>query len=330
MYSNRPAGFPAVAHSIRPCLIPSALSGALKAFELMSVIYFRRAGILALLASLMLVASGTAATEGPFWRVSGANGTAYLFGSMHFGTDAIYPLDDAVEDAFARADRLAVEVNLATVDMNAIMVWIAEHGALTDGARLSEKVSADTWRLLERRAEDLGVPAEAFAFQRPWLAAFSMTALALSREGFREELGVDRHFLARAEGKKAITALESFEEQVGLLASLPPEVEEYFLKMTLKDLGEGQSAFSRLIQAWKRGDAEAIRMQTEEMRTGPHGEALFNRLIQQRNENMAGKIQRILEEEGGTTFVVVGAAHLVGRRGVASLLASRGYRVEKR
>lgn len=289
-----------------------------------------RPGISASLVALLLAFSGVAATEGPFWKVSGGNGTAYLFGSVHFGIDEIYPLDAEVEDAFARADRLAVEVNLQAVDSFALAQWIARHGAFTDGSSLSEKVSPETWRLLQRRAEELGVPAGAFAFQRPWLAAFSMTALALTREGYREDLGIDRHFLMRAAGKKTITELETIEDQMGLLAGLPPEVEEYFLQMTLEDLDSRQSMFSRLFEAWKRGDAETIRSQSEEMRAGPHGEALFNQLIEQRNENMAQGIARILEQEGGTTFVVVGAAHLVGQRGVASLLAARGYRVEKR
>ncbi|HEX9583651.1 MAG TPA: TraB/GumN family protein [Gammaproteobacteria bacterium] len=289
-----------------------------------------RFGMSASLAALLLVFSGVAATEGPFWKVSGANGTAYLFGSVHFGTDEIYPLDAAVENAFARADRLAVEVNLQAVNGHALGLWMAQHGAIADGATLSDTVSPETWRLLQRRAEELGVPAGAFAFQRPWLAAFSMTALALVREGFREELGIDRHFLTRATGEKPIRELETIETQMGLLAGLPPEVEAHFLHMTLEDLGSRDGVFPGLFQAWKRGDAEAIRAQSEDMRAGPHGQALFSRLIEQRNENMAEGIARILEEEGGTTFVVVGAAHLVGPDGVASLLASRGYRVEKR
>lgn len=289
-----------------------------------------RFGMSASLAALLLIFSGVAATEGPFWKVSGANGTAYLFGSVHFGTDEIYPLDAAVEDAFARADRLAVEVNLQAVNGHTLGLWMAQHGAIADGTTLSDTVSPETWRLLQRRAEDLGVPAGAFAFQRPWLAAFSMTALALAREGFREELGIDRHFLTRAAGEKPIRELETIEDQMGLLAGLPPEVEAHFLHMTLEDLGSRDGVFAELFKAWKRGDAEAIRAQSEDIRAGPHGQALFSRLIEQRNKNMAEGIARMLEEEGGTTFVVVGAAHLVGPDGVASLLASRGYRVEKR
>jgi uncharacterized protein YbaP (TraB family) len=44
---------------------------------------------------------------------------------------------------------------------------------------------------------------------------------------------------------------------------------------------------------------------------------------------MANKIDALLKS-GGTIFVVVGAAHLVGKDGLAERLRSRGYRVEKR
>ncbi len=288
-----------------------------------------RLGAAVTLAIVLQSFAGVSATEGPFWKVTGEKGDAYLFGSVHFGIEAIYPLDADVEKAFAGADRLAVEVNLQAVDSQALMLWVARHGAFTDGSSLSENVSPATWQLLKRRADEFGVPLGAFAFQRPWLAAFSMTALALTREGFREELGIDRYFRMRASGTKTITELESIEGQLSLLAGLSPDVEEFFLQMTLEDLDSRESTFSKLFDAWKRGDADAIQTQTEEMRSGPHGDVLFRQLIEQRNENMARQVSRLIES-GGTTFVVVGAAHLVGPRGLAALLSSQGYRVEKR
>ena len=288
-----------------------------------------RFALLAAALALLLAAAGAGAIEGPFWKVSGRAGAAYLLGSVHFGTDAIYPLDRAIEDAFARSDRLAVEVDLQSVDNHALMVWITEHGAFTDGSSLSDKLPPGTWKLLRRRADQFQVPVGAFAFQRPWLAAFSMTALALTRNGFREELGIDRHFLLRASGKKPVVELESVQEQMGLLAGLPPEVEAHFLHMTLENLADGQDAFERLFKAWKSGDAGAIEAQTDEMRRGPYGQVLYSRLIEERNEKMALRISELLGD-GGTTFVVVGAAHLVGHNGVAARLGSLGYRVERR
>lgn len=285
--------------------------------------------LLALAAAALLVSmSPAAATEGPFLKLTGRTGTAYLFGSVHFGTESIYPLSASVEAAFAGADRLAVEVNLRSIDSAGLVGWMAEHGVYNNGSGLNENVSAETWALLERRAGEYGIPVAAFSVQRAWLVAFTMTALALVEQGYREELGIDRHFLNQAAGRKPVIELESVEAQLSILSGLPPAVEEHFLNVTLKDLDRDQGNFMELLQAWRRGDAAAIAVQTERLREGPYGEILFQRLIEARNVQMARRISALLEA-GGTTFVVVGAAHLVGPRGIAALLESRGYRLEK-
>jgi uncharacterized protein YbaP (TraB family) len=43
---------------------------------------------------------------------------------------------------------------------------------------------------------------------------------------------------------------------------------------------------------------------------------------------MISKIERYLDSEG-TYFVIVGAGHLVGKKGILELLKSKGYAVEQ-
>ena len=85
-----------------------------------------------------------------------------------------------------------------------------------------------------------------------------------------------------------------------------------------------------LLETWRRGDAAALDDQINtSLRTDALGDVLFERLIERRNRRMSLKIAALLEG-GGTTFVVVGAGHLVGAGGVPRLLQTQGYRVEKR
>lgn len=270
------------------------------------------------------------AAEGLFWKVSGSAGTAYLLGSLHFGTEAIYPLDSEIQVAFAESDRLAVEIDLQSIDPGQIAGWIIENGAYLDGTTLSDHVSAETWRALQQRLAEYGTPVELVAFQQPWMASLTLTSIALNRGGFREDLGIDRHFIQRAAGRMQIVALESFEEQMALLSELSAVEQEGVLAATLKDLDSGLAVFGKLLEHWRRGDAAALDEQINaSLRANALGDALFERLVERRNRRMSLKIAALLEG-GGTTFVVVGAGHLVGAGGVPRLLQTQGYRVEKR
>ena len=288
------------------------------------------AAILALPLMLFLGASPATASEGPFWKVAGASGTAYLLGSLHFGTAEMYPLSKPINAAFESADRLVVEIDITAMDPAAVLRWISTEGAYTDGTTLADHVSPRVWTALRQRAQQYGVPLELLAAQRPWLAAFTLTAITLQRKGFQEHLGVDQHFLSRSTGRIPVVELEGFEYQMGLLADLSAEEQEHFLETTLRDLDAESSIFDDIISAWRQGDAHALDTEINApWRSDPGARELYERLIVIRNAEMAKKIDSLLES-GGTSFIVVGAAHMVGEGGLAQRLESLGYRVEKR
>jgi hypothetical protein len=56
--------------------------------------------------------------------------------------------------------------------------------------------------------------------------------------------------------------------------------------------------------------------------------SMFEKLIYKRNRDMVTKIEGFLQTKE-TYFVIVGAGHLVGERGIIELLKKKGYPVEQ-
>jgi len=56
---------------------------------------------------------------------------------------------------------------------------------------------------------------------------------------------------------------------------------------------------------------------------------IYEKLVDERNKIMAGKVQEYLDATDGSYFVVVGAGHLVGKTGIVQLLREKGYSVEQ-
>ena len=101
------------------------------------------------------------------------------------------------------------------------------------------------------------------------------------------------------------------------------------LLLTLKDLQRAAQEVDQLVQAWKSGDMkgmEAIiaKSPKEDLRLTP----VYEKLINDRNRKMLSKIEDYLKGNA-TYFVVVGAAHLVGEKGIVEALLKKGYRVEQ-
>ena len=52
----------------------------------------------------------------------------------------------------------------------------------------------------------------------------------------------------------------------------------------------------------------------------------YEKLVYERNRNMAEKIEAYLKTKR-TYLVIIGAAHLVGEKGIIEILRGKGYRV---
>ncbi len=56
--------------------------------------------------------------------------------------------------------------------------------------------------------------------------------------------------------------------------------------------------------------------------------SVYEKLVYQRNRRMTAKIEDLLRSKD-TCFIVVGAGHLVGKKGIVELLKTKGYSVEQ-
>lgn len=282
-----------------------------------------------LLASLL--ARGVVADEisprHTFWKVSSQAGTVYLLGSIHFGRADMYPLPSVISSAFEESDVLVVEVNILDIDPIQLAQTVSRSGMYSDGSTLKDHVQPSTWQTLSEVANRYGVPPEIFQPQRPWLAALTITTLELTRLGYSEQLGIDRHFLMQANTRKPIVQLESLEQQLALFGNLSEEDQDRMLQQTLQDITEGDEYFQNMIDAWRQGSASTIdNLLNGSFESTPELEHLYELLITDRNIEMTTKIEDLLKGQK-TYFVVLGAGHMVGDQGVVNFLTRRGYEV---
>ncbi len=259
------------------------------------------------------------------WLAEAGKGRVYLLGSIHFGTPAMYPLPAVMIEAFDSADSLVVEANILAVDSIQMTQLVMSKGLYQDGTTLQQSLSNVTWNRVKWVAASYGIAELQINQQRPWLVSMTLTAMALRRMGYREDLGIDLYFLKAAQGRKKIIELESIEQQLSLFEKLNAKEQALMLEETLRELDQADAFFKRMLAAWQTGDGgEVESMMNENLGRMAGAERLNQIVLLDRNVTMTDAIDR-LARQGGIHFVVVGAGHLPGEKGIVGLLKKRGY-----
>jgi len=284
---------------------------------------------------LILCAMPSALAEPLLWRVDNeeTGGRAYLFGSVHFGNQALYPLPEVVEQAFEGSEELVVELDMAAVAPNIAAQTMRQHGRYIDGDSLYQHLDEGTLSLLADACLELGLPVSALEYLKPWLVAIQLTAFQVRRAGFTEDMGIDRHFIERVKlsdgtGPSELVELETFEQQLSIFTALTDDQQLQFLRQTLADFGHSSAQLAQILKAWQIGDAPALVNIIQQGFSAEDSSAKFYELIyERRNQSMAESIQRMINE-GRQLFVVVGVGHLVGEGGLAVQLVRSGQSVQ--
>lgn len=279
---------------------------------------------------LLLHARGDAeaAQKGFLWKVRSGSATVYLLGSIHIFKKELYPLPAKIEEAFQSSDILVVEANIDDLNLETMMTML-EGAFYRENETLEGHLSKDTFARAEEKLAESGIPIQLFQRSKPWILAMMITALEVQKSGFDPRYGIDMHFLGEARDKKRIIELESIDYQMRLFNGFSDAEQEAFLLSTLKDADMMKEEMDMFMRAWSTGDAQAL----ESIVTKGVGEdqrifPVYEKLLYDRNRSMASRIEEFLKT-GGKYFVVVGAGHLVGEKGIVRILRGKGYSVER-
>jgi uncharacterized protein YbaP (TraB family) len=261
-------------------------------------------------------------------RPDGSGGVAHLLGSVHMAEDVL-TLDPAIDRALADADALVLEIDPQELDPMRLAELAVQKGRFPDGRTLDQVLAPDTWAALQQRLTREDLPVAMFRPMEPWYALLTLQMLALQREGYDVEQGIETSLtLSAVENDKPTQGLETVEQQLDVMSDLPLDLQIRQLEEFLSEDGGGGD-LSSLIDAWQRGDAERLEREVfGELERDPSLLPYYERFYFDRNDRMAQGIATRVDT-GGRWFVAVGAAHVVGARGIPSLLEQSGYRVRR-
>ena len=135
------------------------------------------------------------------------------------------------------------------------------------------------------------------------------------------------HFLNESKPPQRIDELESMESQLSIFAEATEEEQQSMLAAALKQGDKIKDIIKTTQAAYIAGDADALQKVLDEQ-DDVGSKSLEKKLLDDRNVTMVGKMEEYLKGKE-PVFVVVGAAHIIGNKGIAKLLRDKGYKVEQ-
>ncbi|MDR2858067.1 MAG: TraB/GumN family protein [Novosphingobium sp.] len=258
------------------------------------------------------------------WKVSDQDTTIYIFGTIHVLPPEIDWFRGTVQRAFDGSQELVTEIT--GTDPAAMQRLVLSHAMLPPGQSLRGMLTPELKTSYEKELVGFGLPAQAFDGYEPWYAAVALSTLPLIRSGYAGENGVEQVLDQRA---KALghphSALETAEYQIGLFDSLPAEAQKRYFAEVVGKLPTVAGQFDRIIDAWRKGDAESLASLMNDDEDDPE---LIGVLLINRNRAWAEWVRQRLAKPG-TVFVAVGAGHLAGPGSLQEQLAAQGIAAER-
>jgi uncharacterized protein len=275
---------------------------------------------------------GTPDGPGGFlWKVENGDTTVYLQGTIHVATDAFYPLNQKIEDAYAEADIIVPEIDLNHLNLLETQALYAKMAAYSDGSSIQDHISDMLYTKLKSTYSELNTSVDMFSIYQPWFHSTLVQQLMNEKLGFID--GVDMYFLDRADqDHKKIIALETVEDQLGIFADTTPAYQNQMLEESLVGLEEYRQQMEEMFSLYMDGDSGELLsyLAVEDGKPSAEEKAFMEAINDNRNYQMADKIASFLEEDSGDTyFVIVGSLHLLLEPHVRSILEEKGYTVEK-
>jgi hypothetical protein len=261
----------------------------------------------------------------PFlWAVRTQGQTSHMLGTTHVGVALEDVLAPEHRERIRTARTVWLEADVESLDPSDARELVQMPG----DERLDDMVAAEVWTRLTKLLR--GLPQDKLARFKPWATAMTLTQFQVFKVRGRgmPRMSMDKRVLSIARNHGVdVEFLETPEQQVRILDSIPRDTHIAQLEEAVRNPAEQRERLRSMFDAYESGDTAAMEklvFDPEEMEQYPD---YYRRMFFERNEAWRKKLMPELRKGGA--FVAVGLGHLLGERGLVAQLRQRDLQVER-
>jgi len=266
-----------------------------------------------------LFPSTTHAQNSLLWQISGKDldRPSYLFGTIHLICPTDYLWTPAMRSSLEATDKLCLEM-----DMDDPTLLQAAATGLMDrtGKKLSSYFTPAQYAQLKKYMKDsMDMDIQYLEMMKP----IALQTLISTRGATLcdKPISYEEQMMETVKAsRKEIIGLETAEEQLSVLESLPTDSVVKEVMEIVHNKTNNRKEYTQMVNAYKNQDLNALhKMITQSPQIGNS----LAPLLDDRNKLWISKMPAMMQRT--SVFFAVGAGHLPGPNGVIELLKQQGY-----
>jgi uncharacterized protein YbaP (TraB family) len=256
------------------------------------------------------------------WKIDKDNLSApsYIYGTIHImpKDDYFYPI--GTMEAIKSCRAMVFEIDMNDMEDMGKMMKIMEKAKMKDDQKLSDLISEEDYIVVQKHFKKIGIPLIMFERMKPaFLSIFASEDMSPTAMQSGDMKSYEMEFLdISKEMKMEVGGLETIEFQLSIFDEIPYKTQAKQLVESIKSSDEGDDEFAKMVELYKHQNLKGMGEMFSDETLGD-----MDLLLNQRNKNWIPVIMKKMEEK--PTFFAVGAGHLVGEKGVITLLRKQGY-----
>lgn len=276
--------------------------------------------------------------NGIFYKVEKEGGKYfYVGGSVHVGSKRNIRFNDVVEKAYKDSTKVAVEIDITDLK-NILNLRKCYTNSTRDETHSEDEdlelntIQPEDNKKFESLCKDIGLSRRKYAKLSTGMFSNILLQKIIKRAGYKSIYGIDIYFINRAKrNKKEVISLETPSAQVNALnaaSKISPGVLGNEIT-SIKDFEAEIDSLSKLHDATFEGDT--LTLVNETFRYKPINDSdrdNLNTFLYDRNKIMANKVEALVES-AEIYFVIVGAAHVIGKGGLLTSFKEKGFKISR-
>lgn len=281
--------------------------------------------------------------DGVFYMLEKDKRYFYIGGSIHIGNNGNIHFNNIVKKAYEKSSKLAIELDITKLkNQISLLKGLSDISNIpTDKINLDLDTENFKFDFLQSEnsikyknlCKKLDLNFEKCSKLPPEKLCTVLQRRLMKKTGHKSSYGIDNLFINRAKkDKKEIVSLETPSTQIDALiaaANMSPETLGTVKIKSLEDLETSIESLKIMYDAVLEGDT--LTLVNDILRYNPLNELdknNLNKLLFERNEKMANKIEKLILS-GEIYFIIVGVAHVIGKGSLLKLFKDKGYKISR-
>lgn len=252
-----------------------------------------------------------------------------LLGTMHIGTEDMYPFEEDIESALENSDFLLVEKHFSEDEQDLTQ----EYFYYPNGETLEDHMPEELVDSIRDYSTKIKARFGQLNSMKPYALSKRIINYEIGKKGLTSDYSVEEYLTKTKPKNTEIIGLEG-RERYELIHNQPDDYYAYMLEQTIdnmdKQINEGIKSFA----GYRLGDESMLtdikRTVDSNSENQKYEQMYIDNMMVKRDQMMADRIAEISNEYSGKNFfVAVGTAHFFNEGNVLELLKDKGFEIER-